>query len=504
MKKQLEKAKGITLIALVITIIILLILAGVSIATLTGEGGILSKAQQSKEFYELEEEKERLELVKAEVLIENNGKITVEQYIEELKKRGITIEDDITSNLDGSKNCITDKGYSVLIEQLEDNNVSIIVEGKIGQLPPRILKLTVTSTASSITINIEVRRGEETTYQYYIKKQAEEDYPEKPVYEGEKLNCTIENLEQNEKYTIKVVAINKNGKNEKETLGITGKQLVTEIIIEPSATRLKPGDKLALTATILPENANDRDIIWTSSDPTIASVNERGEVEGIVEGSTTIKATAVDEGKCYGICNVTVREPRVSDLTEIQEEPINVKDDRGNFVKIPGGFKVAKDSGATVQQGIVIEDAKGNQFVWIPVSNINHDGSNKIKLDNNSEVEITLGRYTFNETTGAPTKIQYGSEYQQLQAESYGKYIEVIGFRESNYGHYGGYNATAKDLAGFIASVSRNKGYYFARFEPSYASGSTFGVGNDSSYFNVFSTVSISQHNVSHQCQTAQ
>ncbi len=43
------KEKGITLIALVITIIVLLILAGVSIAMLTGENGILTKATESKE-----------------------------------------------------------------------------------------------------------------------------------------------------------------------------------------------------------------------------------------------------------------------------------------------------------------------------------------------------------------------------------------------------------------------------------------------------------------------
>ena len=52
MKKQKEKLKqnkGITLIALVITIIVLLILAGVSIAILTGENGILSQAAKAKE-----------------------------------------------------------------------------------------------------------------------------------------------------------------------------------------------------------------------------------------------------------------------------------------------------------------------------------------------------------------------------------------------------------------------------------------------------------------------
>ncbi len=45
----MKNGRGITLIALVITIIVLLILAGVSIATLTGEGGILTKAETAKE-----------------------------------------------------------------------------------------------------------------------------------------------------------------------------------------------------------------------------------------------------------------------------------------------------------------------------------------------------------------------------------------------------------------------------------------------------------------------
>lgn len=46
--KRTEEIKGITLMALVITIIVLLILAGISIATLTGENGLLSKANTAK------------------------------------------------------------------------------------------------------------------------------------------------------------------------------------------------------------------------------------------------------------------------------------------------------------------------------------------------------------------------------------------------------------------------------------------------------------------------
>ena len=59
-------AKGITLIALVITIIILLILAGVSIATLTGENGILTRASDAKETTEQAKEDELRQLTAIE------------------------------------------------------------------------------------------------------------------------------------------------------------------------------------------------------------------------------------------------------------------------------------------------------------------------------------------------------------------------------------------------------------------------------------------------------
>ena len=49
MNKTKKNTRGITLIALVITIIVLLILAGVTIAVLSGENGILTRAAEAKE-----------------------------------------------------------------------------------------------------------------------------------------------------------------------------------------------------------------------------------------------------------------------------------------------------------------------------------------------------------------------------------------------------------------------------------------------------------------------
>ncbi len=71
-----KNSKGITLIALVITIIVLLILAGVSIAMLTGQNGILTQAQNAKNVTEQSEAKEK---VKMEVAgsFDESGKFNV-------------------------------------------------------------------------------------------------------------------------------------------------------------------------------------------------------------------------------------------------------------------------------------------------------------------------------------------------------------------------------------------------------------------------------------------
>ncbi len=72
-KKEGGLQKGITLIALVITIIVLLILAGVSIATLTGDNGILTKAQTAKEETQKASEEEQKQIAMAEAAMNLDG-----------------------------------------------------------------------------------------------------------------------------------------------------------------------------------------------------------------------------------------------------------------------------------------------------------------------------------------------------------------------------------------------------------------------------------------------
>ena len=79
MKKE---NKGITLIALVITIIVVLILAGVTVATLTGDNGILIKAADAKDSNSIGNEKEKIGLAYNEYIIKKytdaNPELTIE------------------------------------------------------------------------------------------------------------------------------------------------------------------------------------------------------------------------------------------------------------------------------------------------------------------------------------------------------------------------------------------------------------------------------------------
>ncbi len=86
MKYKQEKPQGITLIALVITIIVLLILAAVSVVTLTGQNGLLNKAEIARRNTNIEETKERIKLELAGAINEENTNYTNQDVIKAIEK----------------------------------------------------------------------------------------------------------------------------------------------------------------------------------------------------------------------------------------------------------------------------------------------------------------------------------------------------------------------------------------------------------------------------------
>ena len=94
------KNKGVTLIALAVTIVVMLILAGVTISVLNGENGIVKQAQKAKEESKIKELKEKVRIDIAGKRVENiNGELRVSVLKEILDKYfdNVPVETQITS-----------------------------------------------------------------------------------------------------------------------------------------------------------------------------------------------------------------------------------------------------------------------------------------------------------------------------------------------------------------------------------------------------------------------
>ena len=129
------KQKGITLIALVITIIVLLLLAGISIAMLTGENGILTKGNNAKEQTERQEVIENAKLKILEYETENEGKITDEKAYEIIAKYDKDYKENETfvfkTNDQDEEYFITKEGHKILVKEVwkTSNTIQFILDG---------------------------------------------------------------------------------------------------------------------------------------------------------------------------------------------------------------------------------------------------------------------------------------------------------------------------------------------------------------------------------------
>lgn len=148
------KDKGITLISLIITIIILLILAGITISILGGENGLLTRARQTKQAQTEAEMKEQLTIALQDLQAENLGNATLDDVTQEwinekIKNYECTIQED---GLIDSKKVIMQKN-GIICKFLVDENLQIItIEGNGAELEYKIVSKSINKATILITI----------------------------------------------------------------------------------------------------------------------------------------------------------------------------------------------------------------------------------------------------------------------------------------------------------------------------------------------------------------
>ena len=166
MKTKFKNVKGITLIALVITIIVLLILAGVTIATLTGDNGILNQAGKAKD---KTTEAESIERVQVEVAGSYglDGTIDKDQLNKNLGNiAGLKIGE---SNF-GGENIVKELPATVT---LNGYNIGIDANGGVEKIPEIIAKIRANPQAyyGKKVTNYKASDSDTNTYRiFYVDK----------------------------------------------------------------------------------------------------------------------------------------------------------------------------------------------------------------------------------------------------------------------------------------------------------------------------------------------
>ena len=89
------------------------------------------------------------------------------------------------------------------------------------------------------------------------------------------------------------------------------KVLVESVSVSPNYLDLDEGGRATLSVSVLPEDATNSAVTWTTNAPTVVSVDQEGNVEALHEGVAEVRATAKDGSEKYGICNVTVNQVQV-------------------------------------------------------------------------------------------------------------------------------------------------------------------------------------------------
>ena len=374
MNTKKKNARGITLIALVITIIVLLILAGVTINALSGENGIITKSKEAKIKTEKSKTIEKINLAILTAMTKGNGDIDNATLREELEKEGLTVKTE-GNNLpwdvsDGKYIYRINEDYTV--EEVEGINLSkkeiklasgenetitaTLTEGTTGKITwessaPDIVKvengkITAVGESGTATITAKV---EGTEYQATCTVKIIQKITtitagniEMNIGDTQKINVTttpteglIEDLEYTSgSPTIATVGADGNVKGIAEGTAVitirgknSGVSTTCTIKVTPKVTKitkitasdltLEPGKTGKLSVTIEPTNQTEG-VTYTSGTQSVATVREDGTVNALTEGTTIITV----KGKVSGVsttCRVTVKSNKINGAIEVGE-----------------------------------------------------------------------------------------------------------------------------------------------------------------------------------------
>lgn len=202
-------------------------------------------------------------------------------------------------NADGVVTAITKGDAVISASSLDGSNVSAECKVHVDLL---VKELILSET--------EVGLEPGNTRKLEITIRPEDAFVKDVIWASDDDNVAF--IDQNGNVSAKKVGVTnvtvqtKDGSNLKATCKVTVAELVKSITVSPNSATIKEGESILLSYIIAPETATYKDVLWTSEDNDVATVDANGLVTAVSSGTTSITAVATDGSDVYGDCEVTV------------------------------------------------------------------------------------------------------------------------------------------------------------------------------------------------------
>lgn len=482
MEKVFKQKKGITLIALVITIIVLLILAGISISMLSGDNSILNKATDAKERTTEGQVKEEISLawngVQTEGII--NG-WEIGKKAEELQKELKKGDSSATATASGNDiNVKSYKGYDATINTTNGSFTKFAKSG--GTENPENNKLELTANVKetesrAAIIEVSVEAGEAPTEEELQAKSQEvlrfmfvaaiqsigAPYKSWSEIPGVTNTTTIEDVfgqfrlsQQGYKNAYDLI-IQTGTYAEPATFTLSGEEPITgtnaEFVVTKNGSYTITASRGGVTGTVTKEVTQ--------------CVNRKDNQVETFKYATSSDGTMDEKGNC-----TITQEQGGTTYTAV----------------IPAGFAYGTSSNVgTIANGLVITDSidestgysTGNEFVWIPIDKdeLNPIGTTDKAMANKAGTQGILYKIDSNgnDVGTEPTLLNaYDVDEEYYMYDGDEKYYKtILGYNSST--DFG--DAITSSYSNMIASVRQYRGFYVGRYEMGKGSGNYSKIG---------------------------
>ena len=210
-----------------------------------------------------------------------------------------------------------------VVKGLKRGTATITATAADGSGKKAACKVTVTKLVTSLTLNKTVLPLQPKKTEKLTATVSPSDADNKTV-KWTTSNSAVATVNSNGKVTakgkgtaiIKATAADGSGENATCTVTVvTPKKSVSSVTLKKTSLTMQVGKTEILKVTVKPTNAVIKNVIWTSSNTKVATVDSKGKVKAIGKGTATITATAADGSGKNAACKVTVVKKIVTGVT---------------------------------------------------------------------------------------------------------------------------------------------------------------------------------------------